>query len=277
MGAYPQLCAAVEIISGYNDGIRFKENATTATATLAPGTYFLRGDDTDPTDLCKIVKDALEAATVEANEYDVDVAWSTSPSSPCATVTIHRALGSKTFQILWADAATTFNPAQLGFEATNSALDANDKVSTLTPSLVWAGNDLCRHFEAVQEMDVETPRANSGFVRAVDNGGPYHSMRVMFRLQNERRTKVVRIPSDPNRAFGRFLSNHATGFFEFHLADIATGSTLVDPSTSNLVPGINEDEWIFEAGIAKRFDPEREGTGAALYSWEMEFLERVST
>ena len=42
--SYPVLLGAVVIVTGSNDVIRWRENATTFSATLAAGTYFLRGD-----------------------------------------------------------------------------------------------------------------------------------------------------------------------------------------------------------------------------------------
>ena len=64
--SYPVLCGAV-VITSANRGIRFREGATTATALIGTGTYYLRSGALNITDLGFAIKSALEAATVSAN------------------------------------------------------------------------------------------------------------------------------------------------------------------------------------------------------------------
>ena len=97
--SYPVLLGAVVVVTGTNDRIRWREVATTNNATIAAGTYFLRGDGAAD-DLCLAIKTAIEAAGASANTYSVVAARSLTPTAAHTAVTLTRLTGADSFGIV---------------------------------------------------------------------------------------------------------------------------------------------------------------------------------
>lgn len=271
---YPAMLAAI-VIDSTNLGIRMTENATTATASLAAGTYYLRGDGSvvaGELDLCLGIKTAIEAATASVNTYTVAIAWSIAPGSPSAVITITRATGADTFAFLWADALTTFDEGLIGFTNVNTALDATAKSGTLSPSCVWVSPEIYESAEENEEDDAFAVRARSGRIRGGSRGGPYETLAMAFALVDEKRCKASRISADPNRAFDRFRRQLCRGRqFELHFGT-ATGTVLGALSSSTE----RGSGWHLAPDSLDGFNAQRLRPGLAFYSWSLELWAYVA-
>lgn len=269
--AFPVLLGVV-VIDATNKAIRFTEGGVSAVVSLTEGSYFLRGDQLDGSDLCKEIKDALDSHA-GANTYAVTLALSTNPADPTATVTVTRSTGIDTFAILWADALTTFDEGLVGFTNVNTAADAAAKVSTLSPSCLWVGNDIYRSLEPVPSFVRRRSRARSGKVRAVER----MSTRDRFWVQEHieaKRMNEEEIAADPTRALSRFIDRQADGRrLEFHDGAIASGFALSALSTSTKIGTawhLDDDFYPERSGFAQRVD------GAPLYSFQGTLLPYVA-
>lgn len=224
--AFPVFLGLI-VIDETNNAIRMKEGSSTIVVEIATGVYFLRGNGTD-TDFCAAFADALNSHTnaTNANTYDVTVTFDRSPANPSATVTITRATGSSTFQLLLSHADTTFDPALIGFAEEDTSDDGSDKVSTLSPSCVWVGNAIFSSLEPTPSHERDIKRSRGGVIRAVDRA----SFRDRYWVQRHieaRRFHEEEIEDDEARALSKFLARHADGKrFEFHGVDVETGTTL---------------------------------------------------
>lgn len=273
--AYPLLAAQVVIEAGVNDALVVRENAANETLTISPGSYVLRGDDTDPGDLCAAIKDCLDSHS-GGNTYGVSAAWSIAPGSPCATVTITRASGANSFAVYFGDASTTFPAAYLGFVSSNTSYGAADKVSTLTPSCAWCGSDVISAIDQRTAIIAATRRARSGRIVPVKRGGPIHALDLSLSLQEERRVHADRIIADPSRALSDFVGRWAAGAMELHLATLASGTTLDDPSTSTRRESPSQyDLWHIDADSVNPIRARRIEPGVPLYDVELSLLESI--
>lgn len=253
------MLAAVTITTATRD-LQVIENATTYTATLAAGTYFLRGDGSSD-DLAKALKTALDG-TAGSNTYTVAVSFNVDPASKSATVTVTRATGSDNFALLWADGSTTLDPALFGCSA-NTATNSSAKASTLTPSCVWLGNkppstDTRGTVRASKQ--VETP---SGIVQTVVRGGRRDRLRFGFVNVAAERTLAAKNTSDPAAAFDSFLEDFGDGRrWEVHEAETSSGTTL------EALSGTELGEFVPDSSLLEDFSPSRLAT-QALYSFEV--------
>ncbi len=269
MSKYAALLGLVTIDSS-KLAIRMKENATTATVSIVAGAYTLRGDGAAD-DLCLAIKTALDSHSnaTTPNTYSVTLACSVDPASPTATITISRLTGSSTFQFLWADALTTFPVALIGVAAVNTADDATDKVSTLSPSALWISPDVMTSYEPGEEYDATASRAKPGTVGGLLLGVAHDVRRPVFRFQDSRRVLDWDNTTDPNAAFSSFLERHGDGkAMEFHEVGLLSGSTL-RPLTSSTIIG---SSWNFAEETVTEFTPERISPGLALYSFDVKLL-----
>ena len=272
MTTYAALLGAITIDAS-NKAIRFKEGLVTQTVSLVEGVYFARGDGAAD-DLHLAAKTALETNTnaVGPNTYTVSHALSINPAAPAAVTSIARATGSSTFQILWADALTTFKPAWLGFTAVDTAEDALTKVSSRSPSSMWISSDIPESYEPADEYDVSVRRARSGRVRALRRGGTYDVRTVLFRFIDSRRALSSANTADPDATFSRFLRLNGDGkHFEFH-GQTVSGTTLGALSSSTRIG----TAWHFDEETASGFAPDRVERGLALYDFDVGLMGYVS-
>lgn len=271
--SYPILLRAI-VIDSTNKAIRFKEAAATVTLLLAEGTYYLRGDGSAD-DLLKILKTAIDAAGA-TNTYTVAVAWSADPSAVAAVITITQA-GGATFQFLWADALTTFDPTLLGFARTNTADNTSAKTSTWSPAAAWVADGDYEEFEPIDRRIGYAERARSGKVRRGLTGMTRKDRRISFAFVDASRTHemfadTVSAVLDVNRCFNVFLDRWCSGQpAELHLVDITSGFTLGALSSTTE----QGDRWhVGDEGDAD-FTPERMSNAVQLYSWSLDLWGHV--
>lgn len=232
-----------------------------SSADIAAGTYFLRGDGTSD-DLCKALKDAIEAAAGTANTYSVSVAFTVAAGVPIATVSIARATGGASFILKWA--TSTLSPAAFGFATTNTANDATTKVSTLTPSSVWAPNEPPSHDDPLPEAIGAQVRTKGGQVRTFDGGGPFLVRALELELITAERTLQEAIPADLARSYEKWWSRHRDGRrFEVHRLTVS-GTTLQAPTSSTRLGTFVLDEASCAAPRPRRTSP-----GMPRYGWPL--------
>ena len=267
--SYPVMLGAV-VLTSSNNVLRFTEAASTNNATIAAGTYYLRGDGAAG-DLCLAIKTALEAAAVaSANTYTVTVAWSIDPAVAGARITITRATGADNFGVLWADAATTFDESLLGFSA-NDAVNATAKTSTKSCAATWVCNDVAREIEPFSERVVAVPRAVSGRVQGVTRSARMQSWRLGLAFVDERRTFVEHALAGPQDTLEGFLERFGAGAsLELHEAQVSSGTTLAALSSSTLV-----DVAHFTEETLTTYEPTRLGPGVPLYSLDLRLHGKV--
>lgn len=256
------------VVDSTNKNIRMKEGATTATVSLVEGTYYLRGDGAAD-DLLKIVDDAL-TSHAGTNTYVVAVTWSADPDAVSAVVTITQT-GGATFQLLFADALTTFLPGWIGFPATNTADSTAAKSSTLSPSSTWVADGPYRELLPMDRPLGYAKRARSGRVRRGSTGETRKDRLLGLSFVVAARTHEMHIAADPDRAFNRFLDSWRAGSpAEFHLAT-ATGFVLGALSSSTE----QGSGWHIGGEGDDEFAPPRLNPATGLYAWDLELWPAV--
>lgn len=267
---YPVMLGAI-VLTSANNAIRVKEGATTATTTIAAGTYYLRGDGAAG-DFFPAFVTALQAATASVNTYTAVPSRSIAPGTAHTLVTITRASGADNFQILWADALTTFDETLLGFTA-NTADNASDKVSTQACGAAWVSNDGMGELEPYSERVASVSRSASGRVSGVSRSARMQSWRTRMLFVDERRLFVEQALAGAQDTLEGFMEDFGAGAaMEFHDADVSSGTTLAALSSSTLV-----DVMHFSEDALTRFEPQRVGPGVPLYHLPMTFHAQVAT
>lgn len=272
--SYPVLLGGV-VITASNKSIRFKEGLVTETVNLVEGTYCLTGDGgTD--DLLEAVLTALATNTnaVNPNTYSATGSYvSVDPATASASITIAKATGSSTFQILWADAATTFDPALLGFAETNTADNTSAKTSTLSPTALWVSPDPHRELEPQTSKVVSVKRSLSGRVRGLERSSSMRSWRLGLGFVRDTRVLSVRNTSDPAATFEAFLDRYGAGSsMELHDVDTnGTTTALISFDAAEYV-----DTVCFSQETIERFEPRRIAPGTPLYAFDLLLHSRVT-
>lgn len=266
MSLYPVMLGAV-VIDATNQRIVITEAGADKNADITVGTYFLRGDGASD-DLCKAIKDAMEAAGASANTYTVSVSWSTDGTAPAAVVTIARATGADSIGIKWASGSTTFDEAWIGFANTN-VTGATSYSGTLSPSSVWVSNEIHRSLDAVSEHVAFSKRARSGRIQGALRGGAYEVRMLGMDLLHAKRAHSVYNSSDPTSALDAFVERQLAGLhFELHLTTISSGTTLSALSSSTR----HGTAWHLDAEAVESYAPRRMSPGVPLYSADLRLL-----
>ena len=267
---YPVLLGAV-VLTSANNAIHLKEGASTYTVSIAAGTYYLRGDGAAG-DLLPALVTALESNVGSANTYTATVARSIAPGTAHTLVTIARASGADSFQILWADALTTFDETLLGFTA-NTADNASAKVSTQACSAAWVSNDGMGELEPFSERVASVTRSMSGRLSGVSRSARMQSWRTRFLFVDERRLLIEQALAGTQDTLEGFIELFGAGAaLEFHDADTSSGTTLAALSSGTLV-----DVMHFSEDALTRFEPQRVGPGVPLYHLPMVLHAQVTT
>lgn len=255
--SYPILLGAVVVVAGVNDRIRWREVATTNNATLAAGTYFLRGDGT-ASDLCLAIKTAIEAAGASANTYSVVAARSLTPTASHTLVTITRLTGGDNFGIV-VDGTQTFDCLLIGFIA-SSAVDATAKVGTRAAAASWASNDAYRTLKPFSSTPAAVTRVASGRVSGVTRGSRMQSWRVGFGFVHESRCNTVDALLSAADTLESFVERHGAGaLMEMH--EVTTsGAVLALPTSSTLQGRVH-----FSEESVTEWDPQQIGDAVPLY------------
>lgn len=268
----PVLLTAI-VVDADNRVVRISEAGTPRTATLALGTYYLRGDGSAD-DLCRALKLAMEAATGGgANTYNVAVSFTGAPASPTATVTVSIATGTDAFALLWADAATTADPSWWGFAA-STASNTAAKVSTSSPSSCWVGNCAPEETKPKRSAEAYVFVAANGRVAAGLTGGPFTEWRFDVAFVDGRRFDEAFIATDPNRALSSWWQRSIRGSsFEYHLADYASPSSEVTVALSSSTRV--GTAWHLHEDSVTDFEGARFDTATSLWALSTTFRARV--
>lgn len=267
--SYPVLAGAI-VLTSANNAIRVKEGATTATTTIAAGTYYLRGDGAAG-DLLPALVTALQSATASANTYTATVSRNIDAASAHTVVTITRASGADNFQILWADALTTFDETLLGFTA-NTADNSSPKVSTQACAASWVSTDILRDLEPFGERIISVPRKASGGVVGVSRSAHMTSWAMGFAFVAEARMLKRRALAVDADTLEGFMERFGAGAaFEAHETALSSGTTLAALSSSTLVAVMHWSEDTLSS-----FRPRRIGPGVPLYDLDTTAHEQVT-
>lgn len=259
---YPLLRRAITITTA-NNAIRFREGATTATATVAPGVYFLRGTG----GLLDAIVAALQNASASTNTYTATYTPSVVAAQPTGTVTISRATGADTFQILGASASTTFPLHTIGVASVDTALDAAAKVSTLSPSGVWVSNDMLTTDEPdlTGEVFGEMP-SRGGSLSAGALSDTWDRYRWAVAYVARRRVWQEANTADPNATWEAFWRRIRSA----PVLELAR----IDPTTFAVTDLPNQ--WVADLATRQSVGPVRLGPGTPVYSWPMTFEKWVT-
>jgi hypothetical protein len=259
---YPLLRRAITITSS-NNVIRFREGATTADATVAPGVYFLRDGS-----LLDAVRVALEGApTGSANTYTVTLAVSVLASQATGVVTITRATGTDAFRIDGLDAATTFPLHAIGFENKTPSTTTVPKVSTLSPSGIWVSNDMLTTDEPdfTGEVFGETP-SRGGSLSAGAQSDTWDRYRWAVAYVARKRVWQEANTDDPNATWEAFWRRIRSA----PVLELAR----IDPTTFAVTDLPNQ--WVADLATRQNVGPTRLGPGTPIYSWPMTFEKWVT-
>jgi len=261
---------AIEIITGINDVVRITETATTYSATLPAGTYYLRGDGTS-SDFCAILGTWLSNASFGGNSYTVSmttngttVSWDTDPANVSAKVYVARTSGAATFKILWNDAATTFDSDSIGFVTEKGAADANPEISTLSPYACWVANDYHKDIEPHTKWVINASELASGDTSVVRRSDKIQSISLVFQWIDARRVWMRSRSSDTAATVERFIDVNNDGRpIEIHEQSLLSSSvtTLSALSSSTLVG----TAWRLGDGGGDALDAKRTELGVDLY------------
>jgi hypothetical protein len=259
---YPLLRRAITITSS-NNVIRFREGATTGSAVVAPGVYFLRGTG----GLLAAVLTALEAATASVNTYSVTLSVSVLAALPTGVVTITRLTGADAFRIDGADVATTFPLHAIGFANVTDATTTAPKVSTLSPSGIWVSNDMLTTDEPdfTGEVFGEAP-SRGGALSAGAQSDAWERYRWAVAYVARRRVWQEANPTDPNATWEAFWRRIRSA----PVLELAR----IDPTTFAVtdLPG----QWVADLATRQSVGPTRLGPGTPIYSWPMSFEKWVT-
>lgn len=275
--SYPVMLGGIVIRTGINDVIRFTEGATTGSATIAAGTWFLRGDGAAD-DFCVKLRTALESANPFpiVNTYTVQVAFDINPAQPHTRIQISRATGADTFGALWTSAGTTFDESLLGFTA-NDTVNALNKVSTRSCSSAWVSNDIAREIEPYSERVVSVPRAASGRVNGVARSDRMQSYRVGLAFVDAGRMLVPEALTHSGDTLEGFIERFGpSSIVELHeQSNIASPGLLTTTELSALSASTKIDQCHFSEDTLSSFSPTRLGPGVPLYSIDLTMHKKV--
>ena len=267
--SYPVLLGAI-VLTSANNRLRFKEGAgAVGNVDLAPGTYFLAVDGVST--LAGEIQSKLSAFGAGGNTYTVTVTHDIDPANPTTTITITRATGTDTFQLV-KDGSQTFDYDLIGFSS-STANDSAAKTSDKSAAATWVGNDILREREPFGERIVSVPRKANGGVVGVSRSAHMTSWALGFAFLHEDRTLLKVNTGDPNATLESFMRRFGAGAaFEFQEVAISSGTVLVDVEVgtdAGILMHWSED-------TLSSFRPRRIGPGVPLYDLDTVAHEQVT-
>jgi hypothetical protein len=266
--SFPVFAGAITISTALNNRvIRWRENVTTANATIAEGTYFLRGDGT-ASDLCLAIKTAIEAATGSTNTYNVTVSRSISNSAAHTTITITRATGADTFQLL-KDGSQTFDYDLIGFTA-STAQNSTAKTSDVSCLANWSGNDIYSKIFPFSTKIQPQKKAPSGRRSSVARSARMQGWSIGMNFIHENRLFIAKRLSGTGQTLESFIEYFGSNYFEMHSTEISATPTLSAISSGTLL-----DTVVFDEQIVEDFKASRVGDGLPLFNISFDVHKRV--
>lgn len=179
----------IEVETGVNDGIRFKDSGGFFSVAIAAGTYFLLGDGSVD-DIVQAITDAINAsgsdtttATTAFGSLDVD---SLGIGDERGIEVIFSSSGAS-FRLLFADVDTTFDVSKIGFLASTDLVDGTGRTSEIAPSSAWVPDDAPRVDDPTEELDGSQDRLKTSAIVGVERTGSFLGRDMAWeRLQGRR-------------------------------------------------------------------------------------------
>ena len=248
---YPAYLQAVTIVTGVNDTIVFDEGSGNLTATLAAGTYFLRGyaaaDD--------LGNEIANAMTTAGGTYTVSVLMFTNTNATRVTITKSTGI----FKLSLANSTFPLNDL-LGFTSSNETL-AIEQVGADYAKINWVSNQPLAGREISNASNITQHLTAEGQVHTYVGQDGLVSRLLEHELVSAAKTKDA---TGSNASFeawwGRAREGHR---FEFHDQTESSG-TLGTLSANTL-----KDTLTMGEDACRAFAPARLSRGLALYSWSI--------
>lgn len=257
---YPVLLSAVEVPTG-GQTIVYHDNTADRTATIAAGTYYLRGDG-ESGDLLAAVEAALEGAPSSSiTAWTAAVAFDVDTDNPCASVTLS-APGVYTLKV-----TGTFDLAALGFTAEQGS-SVGDVTSDVSCSCAWVSNQPYDTKEPQPRRSVEQHEApEEGSVYTFATSDVKRDRSLVFNFIRGARAMKERNTSDPAASFESWWEDASDGrSVEIHLPAVSSGSALAALSTRLCTAVLHVDSMrALPLRLTKK--------GQALYGGEVRFVE----
>ena len=248
---YPAYLQAVTITTGVNDTIVFDEGSGNLTATLAAGTYFLRGDGSAD----DLGNEIASAMTTAGGTYTVNVYMYT--TSAATEFLLQKSTG--TFKLSLAN--STFPLADLlGFTSSNEVLQSAH-VGTDYAKINWVSNQPLAGREISNASNITQHLTAEGQVHTYVGQDGLVSRLLEHELVSAAKTKYA---TGGNASFEAWWGRARQGYrFEFH--DTTESSGLLD----TLSAGTLKDTLTLGEDACRAFRPARLSRGLALYSWSI--------
>ena len=235
-------------------------------AASTPGPYVVTTGAiaTGPTnELALAIRNGLDAFGGGGNTYTVTAAQSIDTAAAHTLLTVTRATGTDTFQIV-VDANQTFDMALIGIVAT-TANDALAKTSTRSCAAAWVSNDAYANLEPFSERVASITRAASGRVSGVSRSDRMQSWRVGLGFVHLSRTFVVDALLTAADTLEGFIERFGAGAsFEMHDCLLSSGTTMAPRTFSTLVDVVH-----FSEDALTTYEPQAIGAGVPLYALDM--------
>ena len=247
---YPAYLLGIQIRAGVNDTIVFDEGSGNLTATITPGTYYLKTDGAAD-DLAKAITDAMTAAggtysALQANYID--------PTLQSFVVIVP---SSGTFKFVLA--SSTF-PLQvyLGMTTANETLSVS-QAGTNGIAINWVSNQPLAGSEVTRASEITQHITAQGQVHTYVGQDALAMRTLEHELVAALKTK------GDHRSFENWWTLARQGLsFQYH-ADADSGFSTVTFDSSTLV-----DTLVLGEEACRSFAPARLSRGLALYSWAIQ-------
>ena len=261
--SYPSWLGTI-VLTTSNNRLRFKEAAgAVGNVDLTAGSYTLRTLVTE-------LGTKFSAFAGGGNTYTVAMSQNIDPTAAHTTITITRATGTDTFQLV-IDGSETFDMDLIGFTA-STANDATAKTSTQACASAWVSNDIYRRFKPFSERQATVQRKMTGQVSGVTRSDRMQSWRADLGFVNEARCFVTSALAGTQDTAEGFIERFGAGAsVEFHALDVSTGSTLEAAGSGTL-----EATAHFSEDTLTTFDPTQVGDGVPLYDFGIVIHEVVA-
>ena len=247
------------ILTSSNNAVRTIDvSAVTATQSLAPGSYFLCGD-VSYVELDDLVRVFAVAAPNVANPAIRSI--SIAPSAKNANLDLPSVSPTVAAQVLWADVATTIDPALFGFARTNVTTPGGGTVQApFTPTPLWVSPEPVLRDDPTMEALSAQVRTRSGIIRTFNRGGPYELREIEVQYVDPDRT--FDSAADPARSWESFWRFARDGRrVELHALAVS-GTTLALPTLATRL-----GTFVLDEQTSTSFAPRRLSAGQELYGW----------
>jgi hypothetical protein len=265
---YPCLLGAV-VITSANNIFKFLEGATTMTATITPGTYYLRDDNVLGEDLDRALSIAINAAPGIVNTYSTDVTRSIATGSFHSLWNMRRTSGAASWSIL-RDGTQTFDLDLIGI-STTTAHNGSTKTSDRACGAIWASNDGYRKFNRNSRRVVGNSVTASGRNQQVSRSDRIQEYGMDCLFVHNSRLFIDEALTGPTNSLESFIDRFNAGStIEVHDLEISSGTALTTPDSTTRLATVQ-----FAEETLSEFDPLLIGDGINLYDIPLRFYKKV--